>query len=391
MSGLSIAYIIWLAFTAMVISAGMGIGAWKISRKRASLEGTSSNSHFPPLEIVVPVTGQFPNQELILSTLLEQTYPGYGLIFVVESENDSANEVVDRLCTSHSQGRKVISGVASQGAQKNYNLIAGVRHLKPETEIIVFCDSTNAADPGWLERFSLPLRNSQAQVVSTFRTFRANPQTTGGVSQMMYGAFLRILATIKPKPWGGATAIRRDLFQRLHVVDAWANTVVDDLVLGNLLDEAGVPVQMDPFNLLTSPLARQTVSGFLQYLDRQIIFPKFTNPGMWLTTVLGVTNFGAALVASFCGVVLFALGKVSVAAGLASLAFPTWLAGCLWSVHAVDRTPVPLKKWLYTFVPFISCGVFLCVRSVFHNYVDWHGRRYYTGKKGVVLRISRVP
>jgi len=391
MSGLSTVYMIWLVLTATVISVGFGIGVWKILRERKPVLAGDPALRHRPLEIVVPVTGHFPGQELILTTLLEQTYPTYDVIFVVESESDAASPVVDSLCTSHARARKVISGLASAGAQKNHNLIAGVRVLKPDTEIIVFCDSSNAADRGWLERFVGPLLTCEAKVVTTFRTFRASPETVGGVSQIMYGAFLRILAMIRPKPWGGATAIRRDIFHRLNVVDAWAKTVVDDLVLGNLLEEAGISVRMDPFNLLTSPLTRQSVLGFLQYLDRQILFPRFTNPGMWITTVVGVTNLGMTTLAALLVSILFALDMVPTAVGRVSIAFLGCLATNLAVVHKIDASPISLRKWLWTFVPFIACGSFLCVRSIFRNYIDWHGRRYRAGRKGIVLHVTRVP
>lgn len=391
MSCLSIAYTIWLAVTVMGFAVIIAVGARQISRLRSADHPREPDSFYRPLEILVPVAGQFPGQRAILSTLLEQTYPAYHVIFIVESEHDTANGVLDELCSAHARARKVVSGISSVGAQKNYNLIAGVAALRPDTEIIVFCDSTNGADPGWLERFTRPLLASDTQVVTTFRTFRAIPETVGGVSQVMYGAFLRILASIRPKPWGGATAIGRDTFHRLNVVDAWANTVVDDLVLGNLLEEAGIAVRMDPFNLLTSPLLRQSIPGFLQYLDRQLLFPKFTNPEMWISTVVGVINLGATLTAALLGVACLGTGIVSSSVGGVSLAYLVGMSANLWFVHRVDSSPISFGRWLWNFIPLVWCGTYLCVRTIFRDYIDWHGRRYHAGRKGIVLRVTKVP
>ena len=157
----------------------------------------------------------------------------------------------------------MFSGIAALCAQKNHNLLAGLRSLKPDTEILVFCDSTNMADPGWLGRFTKPLRNGDCQVVTTFRAFRPDPETLGGVCQAIYASFIRLLAAIKPTPWGGATAIRRETFERLNVAEAWSRTVVDDLILGNAFGSCRSK-GADRFPQLTQiPFARTVRQGIL--------------------------------------------------------------------------------------------------------------------------------
>jgi ceramide glucosyltransferase len=390
MGFLLFAYIAWLSLMGIGVSAAMVIGAWKRLGKRDCSASGDLIPRCGRLEILIPVAGSFPDQETILTTLLEQSYRPYEVMFIVESDADPANAVVDRLCHSHPRARKVVSGLASGCAQKNHNLIAGVGALRPDTEIILFCDSSNRADPDWLARFLGPLQTSEAEVITTFRVFHPEPETVGGVSQAMYAAFLRLFAVIKPTPWGGATAIRRATFDRLNVVAAWSRTVIDDLVLGNVLAKAVVKVHMDPCNLLTSPLSDQSLQGFLSYLDRQILFPKFTNPGLWITTVTGVTGLAFAVITGLLAGIAFALGGVSAPVGWVSLGFLSLVFANLLALWGINESPISLKNWLLAFFPCISCAAFLCVRSIFMNHIDWHGRRYHTGKEGIVRLISRL-
>jgi ceramide glucosyltransferase len=282
----------------------------------------------------------------------------------------------------------VISGTAVLCAQKNHNLIAGLRSVKPDTEILVFCDSTNVADSGWLSRLTTPLRNGACQVITTFRAFRPGSVTMGAVCQAIYASFIRLLAAIKPTPWGGATAIRRDTFERINIVDMWSKTVVDDLVLGNALDRAGIKVCMDPHNLLKSPLPEQSVKGFLSYLDRQVLFPKFTNPGIWAATLVFHVNLTfALLLAVFMGM-LFPAGLVGALCGWVSYGFLMVVALVAVVLRWTNPSRIPIKQWLVYFLPCIFLSAFVFVRSIFRNYIDWHGRRYWPGRGGVISRID---
>lgn len=388
MTMLGLILTVWLATTSVTLFFEILLGVVKIRRPAPHGAANATEPRALPLEVIVPVKGVVSDHETALRSLLEQDYPDYGLIFVLETEKDSANSAVDKLLDRHPLARKVISGIAVSCAQKNHNLLAGLKSLKPDTEILVFCDSTNCADPGWLRRFTKPLRNGDCQIVTTFRVFRPDPETLGGVCQAIYASFIRLLAAIKPTPWGGATAIRRDTLERLNIAEMWSRTVVDDLVLGNALDRAGIKVRMDPQDLLKSPLQRQSVKGFLSYLDRQILFPKFTNPGIWAATLAFHVNLTLAiLVAALIGI-LFPAGQVSALCAWSSYGFLMATALVALVLRSTNPAPVSIGRWLVSFLPCIFLSAFVFLRSIFRNYIDWHGRRYWPGKKGVVLRIE---
>lgn len=389
MSHLQWVLTIWLCVTALLFMLPITLGILKVRLLSGLTQSSEPPGRPSPLEILLPLKGVFPDQAKTLESWLTQSHPDYCVVFIVESEDDPANRVVDELCVRYNHARKVISGISTLCAQKNHNLIAGTRSLRPETEIILFCDSTNTAPPDWLQRFVRPLETGAAEVVTTFRAFDPKPETIGGVGQAVYASFLYTLLALAPKPWGGATAIRRETFERLEVAEVWGRTVVDDLILGNVLDKAGIKILFDHRNLLESPLAGQSLRGFLDYLDRQILFPKFTNPGMWAAVFVAHTSVSLALlVAAVLGLIFFPLGMVAVGTGLVSLAYvaATLLAALV--LRIVSPFSISLGAWLGAFYPVIFLGAFVLARSAFCSQIVWHGRTYRTGSQGVVLSSS---
>jgi ceramide glucosyltransferase len=380
---------IWLAITIMPAAAGIVVGWFKLwlARRRR----LNDRAPLPHIQILIPIKGRFPGQEEILEGMFEQDYPHYNVTFILESETDSAMPLVDGLCGRHGNGDKIIAGLAGKCAQKNHNLIAGIAHLRPETEIVVFCDSTNAPpDRKWLERFSYPVRSGRRQVVTTFRIFKPETDTIAAYCQTIYGAIMRFLASCIPFPWGGGTCILRKTLEGLELVDDWSKTVVDDLVLGNALKKAGIRTVMEPACCLITPIKSQNLPGYLNFFDRQVMFPKFTNPGLWTMLVLIYTNLALGMLASVAATLLAAAAFVDVITGLIGLSFLILLVIVVLLLRATTPFPTRFAKWLLALPPCIFLNEFVVIRSVFRNFIDWHGRRYWPGKNGIILRITSI-
>lgn len=347
--------------------------------------------HEPFIEIIVPVKGANQNQRIALLSLLKQDYSSYSVTLVVESEDDPASAVVDKICGEDTKARKLIAGFAKRCGQKNHNLVYALNRLKPETEIVVFCDSTNVASPQWLARFTASLRTGNNDVVTTFRRFFPRPQNIPGVCQTMYGVVVLLLASVAPKPWGGGTAIRRDILDKLPLKETWSKTVVDDLVLGNILRRAGIKVFLDAKNLLSSPLNDHSLSSFFGYLDRQIMFPKFTNNEMWGTLLVLYVNLSIAVPLALWETAWFILRGGSdwpihyVCVGLVGTMMILVLC-----VRRLVTPHISLVVWLLSLLPLLFIGAFIFLRSVTRGFIDWHGKRYWCGNEGVVERVEDI-
>ena len=380
---------IWIIFTGVLVFIPISIGVLLVRSADARKKGTQKVVSASSCELLIPVKGSFPHQETILSSLLTQTHPNYHVLFILEDKTDPAYVVIEKLCAGHQHARMVFSGPTIACGQKNHNLIAGINHLRPETEIIVFCDATNKADPDWLLQFTWPLESCKTLVITTFRDFNPVPETLGGVCQAMYASLVLLLMRIRPFPWGGATAICCKTLRKSKVIEAWSRTVNDDLILGNLLYRSGIPIMVDSSNRLESPLQNQSVSGFLSYLDRQIVFPKFTNPCIWvLSLVIHLNGTAAGVVALVVASIFFPAGLVGASLGWVSCAFLVSGAVASLMLRSLNPYGISIRNWLLSLFPCVLLVGFILFRSVFRKGITWHGRSYLVGRGGAVLSIS---
>ncbi len=380
------AYVLWLLSVLAPIALGILIGGVRnlLTRFRTYPPDLAQI----PIEIFVPVKGVVPNQHAILENLLQQTYANYSVNFLIETSQDAANQTVDELCRTYSHCRKYITGLTKKSAQKNHNLIVGVQHAQPETKLFVFCDSTNSVTPTWLDLFTRPLRNDDAPVVTTFRVFQPKTESWPALCQCVYSSIMQYFAATFPTPWGGATAIRRDVFERLNVVQEWSDTVVDDLTLGNTLRRAGVTIWMDPENLLKSPLENQTFGGYLHYFERQALFPKFTNPFLWIAVVVVCVNLAVGVLTAALFMALYPFGVVGATTAGISLVFSLVFFVILYILKRANPYVHSLSKWVAASLLCVFLNVYVVLKTINNEYIDWHGRRYYAGKNGKVFRIE---
>ena len=111
----------------------------------------------PRVALIVPLTGDSPEMEPALTSLLNQPYPNYETVLVTRDLEDPATPLVRALLARHPHSRHIVSGPAAGCSQKNHNILAGVNALDDAAEILVFCDSTHQARPNFLRELIHPL------------------------------------------------------------------------------------------------------------------------------------------------------------------------------------------------------------------------------------------
>lgn len=382
---------VWLIGSAGLLVTVVAAGVIKARTLRRRARNAAQPQSFSPVEIIIPVKGRFPDQEITLGSYCRQNHPHFRVTFVVESADDPAMAVLNKLESRFEHVRVLVADPCDTCARKNANLVFGLKNLDPAVRIVVFCDSTNRADENWLNGFTRPIELGETEAVTTFRTFKPIPETVAGVCQAIYAAYVLVLCSLAPRPWGGGTAILRDTLQRLNIADVWRATVIDDLTLGNRLEQAGLKIRFDPEHLLVSPVYHQTVSNFLSYLDRQILFPKFTNPDIWLTTLIIHFNTTAVfIVALIAGAVLLPLGYTSSTVGIAALVSLGLTAVMALILQIVNPHGISVLRWIAAMPVLIMLSAFIFGRSIIRNYIDWHGNRYRVGKDGIVRGVKTL-
>ncbi|PYS67059.1 MAG: hypothetical protein DMF69_24225, partial [Acidobacteria bacterium] len=157
-----------------------------------------------------------------LSTLLRQDYPSYEVLFVFDRQDDSAIEVLNLLKKSGVSFRIVIAGPATDSGQKVHNLRNAVNEVDPRSEVLVFVDTDARPGKLWLRQLVAPLADDRLGASSGYRWFVSQ---RGGLASRLRSVWNATVASgfgdnqQKNFCWGGSTAIRRTVFEKLKISD----------------------------------------------------------------------------------------------------------------------------------------------------------------------------
>jgi hypothetical protein len=145
---------------------------------------------------------------------------------------DPATPVIAALIPEYPGSRLILSGPATNCGQKNHNLLAGLKALGEAAAILVFCDSTRLAPANWLKSMVLPLVREEVPVVIGYHHVfpRDRRLTTWGRAITVLILYLTKPIPRLNQPWGGATAIKRQLFEELQVARMWSRNVGNCMV-----------------------------------------------------------------------------------------------------------------------------------------------------------------
>lgn len=344
---------------------------------------------WPRLAVLVPVTGAAAGLKARLEALLSQDYPSYQVVFTTRDAEDPATAVILVLIASHPRARHVVAGPARGCGQKNQNLLAAVHLVGQTPEILVFCDGNQSASPDWLKELVAPLVAGQAQVTSGYHQVIA-PEP--GIAAL--GRAISVLALYLTKgfrrlnqPWGGATAIRRRLFEDLAVAQVWAENVVDDVSLAARLVRAGLPVVLATGARLDTHIEGETLAGWREWLTRQWLYLKFCMPLTWLAAGLVVHLHLVLVLLAAASLLLGPIGLASWSLALAAGLFLAGLTGLGLALRSIYPHPGPWGKWLTAYFAALGMASWAHLLTLLTMEMRWRGMVYRVGWRGRVVEI----
>jgi cellulose synthase/poly-beta-1,6-N-acetylglucosamine synthase-like glycosyltransferase len=237
--------------------------------------------------VFCPCKGIDREFEQNVRSILDQDYRNYDVQFVVESADDPAHSVLRRIGAN-----VLVAGRSSDCGQKVHNLACAVGR-RPDAEIYVFCDSDARFPGGWLSHLIAPL---DATNITTgyrwyvcprfhFPTLMRSAWNASSIS--ILGDHDRNFA------WGGSTALYRDTFQRLNILEAWRGSISDDYAITRAAQRNRTKIVFVPECLIPS-YGECGFKELLEFTTRQIIITRVYHPGLWRTGFIGYALFNAA-------------------------------------------------------------------------------------------------
>jgi len=287
-------------FQAVMLSGGvvallLGLSGLARSRGIARLLGNlapddvEADVPWPPVSVLAPCRGVDAHFDAYARALLTQTYPCYEALFLVESPADPAWGILGRILAENpgARARLVVTGAAKRCSQKVHNLLVGLEHVDPQTAVLAFVDSDVQVPPRWLKALVRPLEDRKLGATSGYRWYvPCGDSLAGSLRSAWNAATLGLMAHRRfGFIWGGSSAIRRDLFEKLCIRDLWGHGLSDDLLLTRALREAGFPIQFVPACLVPT-FEPCTWRQLVEWTNRQVTIGRVYVPQSWAISLL---------------------------------------------------------------------------------------------------------
>lgn len=344
--------------------------------------------------IIIPCKGVVKDLGKNLQGFFELDHPNYEVVFVTESENDPAVEVIRSIMKNKSNVKLAIAGLAKSCAQKNHNLLAALKIVN-DPDILVFADSDIRPAPHWLRELTLPLASPKITATSGFRWLHAKKGTTGELTHSYVNIYMYVLFSVAcfiggVGLWGGSMAIRRKDFDELGVAEKWASASVDDMCLSKIvMKNRRKAVVVPPCIIQTDDLI-ETVKSSVSWFERQIMYLKAYQPLLWLVALpFALTGVGLVVLLPFS--IVASISETRSFMGMGGGAAIVFYVG-----EFITATLYVLLGTMHRFPKFLMLQPFLRVtqgvsyfKTYLTNTITWAGIKYNINFHGEVVRIER--
>jgi len=222
-----------------------------------------------------------------IHSILNQDYPNYEAQFIVESEDDPAYPAL----RAH-RANVLVAGRTGSRGQKVHNLAHAVERSS-DADIYVFCDSDARFPSNWLSRLVAPLESNN--ITSGYRWYAVTRFHFPTLMRSAWNASsLSVLGDHNRNfAWGGSTAIHRETFHALKILDAWRGCVSDDYAITRAAQKAGTKIVFVPECLIPS-YGQCSFGELLEFTTRQIIITRVYHPSLWRIGFIGHAIFNLA-------------------------------------------------------------------------------------------------
>lgn len=287
----------------------------------------------PFVSIIAPCRGFDEGLAENLAALTALDYPAYEIVFVIDSKEDTAVSAIEAVRSASDRDtvktKLVIAPKADGCAQKIANLREAVLHIDDLSQALVFVDSDVRPSPGWLRSLVAPLEDGSAGAATGYRWFISNRPDLASELRSVWNA--SIASALGPNTgsnftWGGSTAIRRDVFERIQMREKWKGTLSDDFAVTRTLRAAGLPIVFVP-QALTASVENCGFGALIEFTTRQMKITRVYMPQLWLMSFVGSSLFSVVLTSAL--VVMFFGGEDTTAR---LIAFAAFLSICTFSI-----------------------------------------------------------
>jgi cellulose synthase/poly-beta-1,6-N-acetylglucosamine synthase-like glycosyltransferase len=359
----------------------------------------------PSATLILPFKGVDKGLQENLRAYFELDYPDLQILLVTGDSLDPCVPILETVREEYPEATSQIlfAGKAQQRGQKVHNLLHAVGQLRDGDGVLAFGDSDIRPTANWLRDLIGTLEDPDVGVSTGFRWYLPQRGNFASVLRSVWNAGTASLMKEGDSffAWGGAMAMRREVFQDCQVVNYWMNALSDDYAISRAIHDHSRTIRFQP-RCLSFSHEDCRLHELLEWSGRQLSITHIYHPNLWrlafLSQVLNsLTLWGGV------AVLLTALWNTTLVPNRLLLA----LAGVLATVYALGC----LKGWIrlravtllfpehsrvlqehrlaYTlWGPLASLlSLWGFIRSLWSRTIEWRGVRYrmVSARKTIVL------
>jgi len=249
------------------------------------------------VSIIVPCKGIEKNLEKNLKGICEQNYPDYQVIFVLDSKKDPAYPLVNKIAKSTNNAIIEISQKINESSGKISALISGIKKTG-NVDVYVFADSDIRPHKKWLASLVAYLSEDNVGATTGFRWFFPSDLKSSLISTWNMASMASLFHPISNCAWGGSTAIKKTLFEKLKIESKWRTGFSDDMILTEAVKKAGYIIKLVPRCIVESP-AETDIKKFLKWGTQQFTWVRWYNPFIWFFSFCGMLLLQVLIILGF--------------------------------------------------------------------------------------------
>ncbi len=337
--------------------------------------------HFPKISLIMPCKGMEINLEENINSVLNQDYPKEKIeyIFAVAEEKDPALKSIKNIQKKYKDKTikfSVSSKVYKTCAEKLSNMINAFSHVSKDSEVLVFLDSDLKIKKQFIKKLVQPLQFSKIGATTGYRYYKPNKNIISYIRSAYILASSLCLSNEKTNfTYGGATAIKKELFSKLGIDDIWRFALSDDFPLTNAVKSSGKKIKFVPYCIGISYDSFSSYKQLQSWINRQVKIMYLYDKPMSIISSLVYFSLLFLIYFHIC-FIWFNKGLFFSLVSVLLFLFITTFLTTLSIKNIINENP---KNFIIlSFLLFFVLHVFLIaiINSLFSRKVKWRGIEY---------------
>ena len=272
----------WILLALAAGQAVMAIRFVQTLRRARSRDATScvSNGSCPKTAVILCLRGADPFLSACLEGILHQDYPRYDLHIVVDSRDDPAWKIVERVLARHNAANVQVRPLTARRdtcSLKCSSLVQAVSELDASYEVVALLDADMIAHRTWLSELIAPLADDRVGVATGNRWYMPPTASWGGLVRWVWNAAAVVQMYWCRIPWGGTLAVKMSVVRGGDLLGRWSRAFCEDTMLYGATRRLGCRVAFVP-SLMMVNREDCTLVGFCRWMRRQLLTVRLYHP-----------------------------------------------------------------------------------------------------------------